>query len=79
MIDISRHPIDIQCEKCNFKNTVTLKQAKANTIIICRGCKVNIQLIDHMYSVRKSIKSINREISSLMEEFDKLSNINLKF
>lgn len=79
MFDITRQKIGFTCENCDFENYVTLAQARSNTVIICRGCKTNIQLIDQLSSVRKSIKSVNRSITSLMEEFDKIGDICIKF
>lgn len=79
MIDLAKHRINITCEKCHFKNSATLNQVKANAIIICSGCKINIRFIDHLFSTRKSLKSVRLEINSLMNEFNKIGNINFRF
>jgi hypothetical protein len=77
MIDLSKHKVDLICPSCKFINPVTLKQVKIRDVIICRGCKSNIQLQDHLNSVRKSLKSFRREMDSLMKAFDGIGSITI--
>lgn len=57
--------LELECPNCGFYNPFTLKQAKLRDVIICRGCKMNIKLLDHMNEVRKSQRRINKKISDL--------------
>jgi hypothetical protein len=75
MINLSRHRVNLTCPSCKFINPVTLKQVKVRDVIICRGCKSNIQLLDHLNLVRKSLKSFRREMDALMKAFESIGNI----
>jgi len=77
MIDLSRHRVDLTCPSCKFINPVALKQVRIRDVIICRGCKSNIQLQDHLNSVRKSLKSFRREMDALMKAFESIGNITI--
>src|SRR6266581_393430 len=58
MIDLDGHTIEVECPRWRFYNPITLKQVRLRDAIICRGCKVTIQLEDHMNETRKAIRSI---------------------
>jgi len=73
MINFDKHEIEIQCPECSFYNPIWLKQARLRDVIICRGCKSNIQLDDQMNETRKAIKSIRRAIAELEETLKGLS------
>jgi len=66
MINIDSQEIDFQCPQCDFYNNIWLKQARLRDVIICRGCKANIRLDDHMNEIRKTIRSIRQA----MNEFE---------
>ncbi len=66
MIKVENIEIEIQCPKCNFYNYFRIKQAQLRDVIICRGCKANIQLDDQMNTVRKTI----RDIEKAMRKFE---------
>jgi phage FluMu protein Com len=78
MLDLAKHAVNIKCPSCSFLNRVTLKQVKANNVSICRGCKKNIRLTDHFYTVRKALRSFSRSIKEFEEELSKLGNITIK-
>lgn len=71
---IDNTPVSAACPVCEFQNTFTIKQARLRDIIICRGCKANIQLDDHMNECRKVTRQIERAIA---EFEDSLKNLNL--
>lgn len=68
-MDIGKHTIEIECPKCRFHNPIYFKQARLRDVIICRGCKVNIQLDDQMNECRKAIRSVKQSIRQLEESF----------
>ncbi len=75
MINLDRHEIDFSCPNCGFYNKFFLKQARLRDVIICRGCKINIQLEDYMNECRKATRNIKRAL----DEFEQnLKNIHLK-
>ena len=78
MIDIGDHEIDIQCPRCDFHNSIFIKQARLRDVVICRGCKNNIQLDDHMNQVRKAERDIKRQFEQLLSSIGDLTiNISL--
>lgn len=74
MINLDNHKLDFQCPKCLFFNHFLFKQARLRDVIICRGCKGNIQLDDNMNECRKASKSIR---SALTELENSIKNLNL--
>lgn len=71
---IDNTPVSAACPVCEFYNTFTIKQARLRVIVICRGCKANIQLNDHMNECRKATCQIERAIADFQES---LKNLNL--
>lgn len=78
MIDIERVKIDIRCPSCQFLNPVTLKQVRLRDVIICRGCKANVRLEDHLYTMRKSIRSFQRTMREFEEQLAKIGTITIR-
>jgi len=75
MINLDNITIEFQCPICGFYNAIFFKQARLRDVIICRGCKSNIQLDDQMNECRKA----NRAFRKALQEFEKtLQNINIK-
>lgn len=70
---IDNAPISVECPICDFENPFTLKQARLRDVIICRGCKANIQLDDQMNECRKAVRQVERAINELQES---LKNMN---
>ena len=68
--------ISTPCPLCDFENPFTLKQARLRDIIICRGCKANIQLDDQMNECKNAVRRTERMISELQSS---LKNMNFKF
>ncbi len=75
MINIDNETIEFPCPRCGFYNAIVFKQARLRDVIICRGCKSNIQLDDQMNECRKA----ERAIRKAMQELEKtLKNLNIK-
>lgn len=68
MFDLDNIETEIDCPNCGFYNTVYFKDIKLRNVIICRGCKFNLQLDDYMNSYKI-------ESRKLETEFKKLSNL----
>lgn len=71
MINLDEAQININCPKCGFINSVTLGDVRAQKVIVCRGCKVNIRLVDKNASVDKAKKDIDDSINSLSKSLKK--------
>lgn len=65
MLNLDKHSLDLACPRCQFYNSVTLKQIRLRDAVICRGCKAIISLDDSMNEVRKATRSINEALSNL--------------
>jgi hypothetical protein len=74
MIDIGREEIEIQCPGCHFYNPIFIRQARLRDVIICRGCKRNIRLNDHMNEVRKAERQLKTASENLEDAFSDLGN-----
>lgn len=72
MFDISRQNIKFSCPKCNFQNTITLRQAKNQETVKCGRCKKDINLVDKDGSVNKIIDNVNSAIDNLNETIKKI-------
>lgn len=71
MIDLDEAQININCPKCGFANSVTLGDVRAQKVIVCRGCKANIRLVDKNASLDKAKKDIDDSIKSLKKSLKK--------
>lgn len=61
--------IDTTCPRCGFTNPVWLKQVRLRDVIVCRGCKANINLDDHMNEVRNAERATRQAVAELMNAF----------
>ena len=73
MLNIDNLPIEIRCPLCSFYNTVSLKQIRLRDVIICRGCKSNIQLEDYMNECRKTERKIRESIHGMQKSLKDLN------
>ena len=78
MINLGKHKIGFQCPACGFSNKATIKQVRINDLIICRGCKRNIRMVDHFDTIKKALCSFNRAIKEFEEQIKKMGNITIK-
>jgi len=65
--------LDLLCPKCGFSNPFWIRQARLRDVIICRGCKCNIQLDDQMNSVRVAERSVRHAVDELTRSFESIS------
>lgn len=72
MINLDKQTIEFPCPRCGFFNEIFFKQARLRDVIICRGCKSNIQLDDQMNECRKAERSIRKSIQELQKAFQGL-------
>ena len=74
LINLNNFKIEIPCPKCGFYITFFFKQACNNEIIICGGCKSNVQLFDHMDECKNARKIFNRSMKKLKNIFKNFEN-----
>lgn len=75
MVDLDPIMLDLTCPTCDFYNPATIRQIRLNDVIICRGCKANIQLVDYMGEVGKARQQLKKVFAEL---FEKPINITLR-
>lgn len=72
-MDLKRFHIEFPCPNCGFYNRATLGQVMTRDVLICRGCKSNVRLEDHMNSARASVSRANKALERLAETMKNLS------
>lgn len=75
---LDRAELDFPCPRCDFANDFTIKQARVRDVIICRGCKCNLQLDDHMNEVRKAERVIRHELKRLSDTLNSIGDIEIQ-
>ena len=78
MFKLDDHRIDIRCPSCDFSNTVRLKQVRVRDVVICRGCKANIRLQDHLSTTKRAIRAFRRAMMELEEQLARISKIRIR-
>ena len=73
-MDLDNFEVDVDCPGCGFSNPIWIKQARIRDVIICRGCKSNIQLDDSMNTVRKGVRSMHRAFRQLNEQLGSIDS-----
>lgn len=63
--DFGKYELDVKCPNCGFFNPIYLRQVQLRDVIICRGCKGNIRLDDHMNQTKKIIRELRRAVGDL--------------
>ncbi|RQS88131.1 hypothetical protein DF048_27830 [Burkholderia seminalis] len=69
MINLDRMDFDVPCPRCRFENDIFGRQVRLRDVIICRGCKTNIRLDDHMNEYRKARQQIDQTFAELEHVF----------
>lgn len=78
MIDLDRFEFEVECPKCSFASKIFYRDARLRDVLVCRGCKANIQLDDHMNECRKARRQFRAAIQELEEAIAKLNNITIR-
>jgi hypothetical protein len=67
VFDLDRFSFDVECPRCKFSLGILYRDARLRNVLICRGCKANIQLDDHMNQCRKARAQVARLLKELEE------------
>lgn len=62
---LDNQSVPVECPECGFITDVTIREVRLQDAIICRGCKGTLQLLDHMHSVRKAQRTMERALDEL--------------
>ena len=66
---LDRHRIDIECPRCRFPTRAFLRQIRLCDVLVCGGCKGNIQLVDHLGTLRKADRRLRAAVEDLLSAF----------
>jgi hypothetical protein len=72
MTELDYIEFDIECPRCRFSNPVYLKQVVARDVVICRGCKANLQLDDYLNEGRRTKRQVEASLNELTAAFSGL-------
>ena len=70
MINLDDQSIEFPCLHCGFYNTILYKQARLKDVIICPGCKSNIQLNDEMNTCQKVEQELEKNLKNLNKKIN---------
>lgn len=73
LLDLDKQSFEFPCPQCDFFNEAYLGQVKLRDVIICRGCKTNIQLDDHLNEYRKAERRIRRTLNNFHRNFKNIT------
>lgn len=80
MINLDQFEFEVDCPRCSFATKIFYRDARLRDVLICRGCKANIQLDDHMNQCRKARRQVNTAMEELEDALASLNNtITLRF
>lgn len=48
---------------------VTLREIRLRCVAVCRGCYANLELIDHLGSVHRTVRNIDAALNELENVF----------
>lgn len=63
--------LEAPCPRCGFYNRFSFRQARLQDVIICRGCKCNIRLEDHMSQCRQAARKVEESVRELSRLFSR--------
>lgn len=67
--DLDRQWIDVDCPCCRLETPAALRDVRLGNVIICRGCKANIRLIDHLGQYHQMRRKLERAFNGLFLAF----------
>ena len=79
MIDLDAIEVPLICPNCEFYNPVTTKQARLSDVLICRGCKANLQCVDALGQLAIAHSTIQGQVDELVDLLSKPIRLTLKF
>lgn len=78
VLDIDDQKIEFACPRCGFFNIATIRQVRLSDVLICRGCKSNVQLSDYLATVAKARRELLHAVEEFQAAFTGMGKINLR-
>jgi len=66
-VNADRFRVRFNCPGCEFSNSASFRAVRLRQTMICCGCKTDIQLEDHMNSVRRAVRRMRRMMARLQD------------
>lgn len=57
-------PLDVDCPVCRLELRAQLRDVRLGRVLVCRGCKRNVHMIDHMNQLRVFKQRFERILNS---------------
>lgn len=67
--ELDRHSLEVPCPRCRLSTAVFLRQVRLGDVVVCRGCKANIRLVDHMGDYHRARRRINDAFNQMLAGF----------
>jgi hypothetical protein len=64
--DLDRHWIEVDCPRCRLATPVTLRDVRSCGVVICRGCKADIRLSDHLGEYHRIRRRLERTLGAAL-------------
>lgn len=64
-LSLGKQRIVIECPNCGFPTRVLLRQVVHREVLVCGGCKNNIQLVDQLASIRRAERQLQKSVDQL--------------
>ena len=65
--NLDRCEVEIECPICRLHSWVRLGEIRRRDFLICRGCHANILLEDHLGSLQKIIRTIEKKLRGILK------------
>jgi hypothetical protein len=69
--DLDRHWIEVECPHCRLETPALLRDVRIGGVIICRGCKANIRLVDHLGGYQRARQRFAQAFEQMFSAFRK--------
>lgn len=67
--DLDRHWIEVDCPHCRLATPASLRDVRLGNVIICRGCKANIFLVDRLGEYQRVRGKLMAAFNGLVSAF----------
>ncbi len=67
--DLDRRWIDVDCPNCRLATPASLRDVRLGNVIICRGCKANIRLLDHLGEYHRMRRKLEASFRRMFAAF----------
>jgi hypothetical protein len=67
--DLDDHWIDVGCPYCPLTTEASMRDVRMGNVIICRGCKANIRLIDHLGDYHRARRRLSDSFKRIFDAF----------